>query len=112
MQRRCREGCGRITAALPFSNADRSQFAVGRIEDRFLDGARRGFVFETELFDLLATIQNQARGERLFFFADVCLDSPVLAGLKRLNLQFTFDDHAQSGTLHAPGRQTTLHFLP
>ena len=92
LQSRCREGRGRVAAALTLRDADCGQLAVRSGEDGFLHVARLRFVLEAELLDLVTAVTDQPGYEWLLVFADIGLDGPVLARLECLDFQLTLDD--------------------
>jgi len=101
LQGGCRKRRSRVTAALTLVNAKDIEFAVGGVEDGFLNFACSIFVLKAELFNFLTPVANQPRRERLLALADISLDRPVFTCLESFDFEFTLDNHAQGRTLHA-----------
>ena len=76
------------------------------------DVARRAFVGEAELLDLLAVEFDELEREGLRAVFAFGFERPVFLRHERADLVFALADHAQRRALHAAGRQAAAHFLP
>ena len=101
LQRRGREGRGRVAASLLAIDAQHRERSLGGILQRALHLAGLG-----------AAVFDQLARELLFRMLQFSVDRPIFPCDESSNFILAFADHAERRALHAAGRQSRTNFFP